>query len=300
MTKTQISYGIVLEEEILYCSNEEKYMILEIILFVEKLIRGFNPKHTWRLNSICLKSAENKERLIIRHELTETNKNLFFVVCGVYEERSQEIRNILGEFYQKVNDTYNNGELLEQCSKKPIFKEIIKIITDFLCSKYEILLEHEEIKQEVDHDTTNKLLYGGISSQGLPIISKLFEPTLLNNLDKEVTAENVELFNSSFSAQLATIEMNTIIRTNTYNIKEIHIFDLEDKKNNKIILYDNIDKHHFSLTIFASGNFFEIKDVMKLLKIQISKENILHKEFSGDIKLYKYLEDYFLGLDREF
>jgi len=300
MTKTQISYGIVLEEEILYCSNEEKYMILEIILFVEKLIRGFNPKHTWRLNSICLKSAENKERLIIRHELTETNKNLFFVVCGVYEERSQEIRNILGEFYQKVNDTYNNRDVLEKCSKKPIFKEIIKIITDFLCSKYEILLEHEEIKQEVDHDTTNKLLYGGISSQGLPIISKLFEPTLLNNLDKEVTAENVELFNSSFSAQLATIEMNTIIRTNTYNIKEIHIFDLEDKKNNKIILYDNIDKHHFSLTIFASGNFFEIKDVMKLLKIQISKENILHKEFSGDIKLYKYLEDYFLGLDREF
>lgn len=300
MTKTQISYGIVLKDEILYCSNEEKYNIFEIILFVEKLIRSFNPKQTWRLNSIYLKSDKDKERIIIRHELTETNKNLYFLVSGEYKESSQEIRNLLGEFYQKVNAYYNTGDLLEKCSKKPIFKEIIKIITDYLLSKYEILLEHEEIKQEVDHDTTNKILYGGISSQGLPIISQLFDPTLLNNLDKEITGENIELFNSNFSAQLATIEMNTLIRTNKYNIKEIHIFDLEDKKNNKIILYDDIDHSHFSLNLFASGNFFEIKDVMKLLKIQISKENILQKEFLGDIKPYKFLENYFLGLDKEF
>ena len=300
MTKTQISYGIILKDEILYCSNKETYNIFEIILFVEKLITSFNPKQTWRLNSIYLKSAKDKERLFIRHELTETNKNLFFLVSGEYEENSQEIRNMIKEFFEKFKAYYNTGELLEQCSKKPIFKEIIKIITDFLWSKYKILLEREEIKQEVDHDTTNKILYGGISSQGLPIISQLFDPTLLNNLDKEINTENIELFNSSFSAQLATIEMNTLIRTNKYNIKEIHIFDLEDKKNNKTILYDHIDQNHFSLAIFASGNFFEIKDLMKLLKIQISKEYILHKEFSGDIKLYKYLEDYFLGLDREF
>ena len=300
MTKPQISYGIVLKDEILYCSNEEKYNIFEIILFVEKLIRSFNPKQTWRLNSIYLKSAKNKERIIIRHELTETNKNLYFLVSGVYKESSQEIRNMLGEFYQKVNAYYNTGDLFEKCSKKPIFKEIIKIITDYLLSKYEILLEHEEIKQEVDHDTTNKILYGGISSQGLPIISQLFDPTLLNNLNKEITGENIELFNSSFSAQLATIEMNTLIRTNKYNIKEIHIFDLEDKKNNKIILYDDIDHSHFSLNLFASGNFFEIKDVMKLLKIQISKEDILQKDFLGDIKPYKFLENYFLDLDKEF
>ncbi|TFG24734.1 MAG: hypothetical protein EU529_03320 [Promethearchaeota archaeon] len=300
MTKTQISFGIVLKDEILYCSNEDKYNFLEIILFVEKLIRSFNPKQTWRLNSIYLKRAKDKERLFIRHEITETNKNLFFIVSGAYEENSQEIRKMLKNFFEKVNTNYNTGELLEKSSKKPIFKEIIDNITDFLWNKYEILLEQEEIKQEVDHETTNKILYGGISSQGLPIISKLFDPTLLNNLDKKITTENIELFNSSFSAQLATIEMNTLIRTNKYKIKQIHIFDLEDKKNKKIILYDNIDKNHFSLTIFASGNFFEIKDLMKLLKFQISKEYILHKEFSGDIKTYKYLDNYFLGLDREF
>lgn len=299
MTIKQISYGIILEDEILYCSNDKKYNVFEIILFIEKLLRSFNPKQTWRLNNIYLKSSNRgKERIIIRHYLTETNENLFIFVSGVFKEDSQEIRNMLVEFFEKVRAYYNTGNLLKKCSKKPIFKEIIKIITDFLWNKYKILLEHEEIIQEVDQSTPNKILYGGISIQGLPIISQLFEPTLLNNLDKEITAENIDLFNSSLSAQLATIEMNALIRTNNYNIKEIHIADLEIKKNKKIILYDDIGQ--YSLTLFASGNFFEIKDVMKLLKIQISKEEILQEEFSGNLKPYRYLEKYFSSLDKEF
>ena len=299
MTIKQISYGIILEDEILYCSNDEKYNVFEIILFIEKLLRSFNPKQTWRLNNIYLKSSDKaKERIIIRHYLTETNQNLFIFVSGVFNEGSQEIRNMLMDFFEKVRAYYDTGGLLKKCSKKPIFKEIIKIITDFLWNKYKVLLQHEEIIQEVDQSTPNQILYGGISNQGLPIISQLFDPTLLNNLDKEITAENIDLFNSSLSAQLATIEMNTLIRTNKFYIKEIHIADLEIKKNKKIILYDDIGQ--YSLTLFASGNFFEIKDVMKLLKIQISKEEILQEEFSGDLKPYRFLEKYFSSLDKEF
>ena len=299
MTIPQISYGVILEDEILYCSNEEKYNVFEILLFVEKLLRSFNLKQTWRLNNIYLKgSNKEKERIIIRHYLTETNNNLFIFVSGVFKEGSQEIRNMLVDFSEKVIAYYNTGNLSKRSSKKPVFKEIIKNITDFLWNKYKILLEHEEIIQEVDQTTSNKILYGGISNQGLPIISQLFDPTLLNNLDKEITAENIDLFSSSLSAQLATIEMNTLIRTNNYYIKEIHIADLEIKKNKKIILYDDIGQ--YSLTLFASGNFFEIKDVMKLLKIQISKEAILQEEFSGEIKPYRHLKKYFSDLDKEF
>jgi len=299
MTTKQVSFGIILQNEIIYCSNEEKYNVFEIILFVEKLLSSFNPKQTWRLNNIYLKGSNTeKERIIIRHYLTETNKNLFIFMSGIFNENSQEIRHMLGEFFDKVRVYYNTGNLLKKGSKKPIFKEIIRIITDFLWNKYEILLEHEEIIQEVDQNTNNKILFGGISHQGLPIISQLFEPTLLNNLNKKATAENIEIFNSSLSAQLSTIEMNTLIRTNKYNIREIHILDLEDELNKKIILYDKIGQ--YSLTIFASGNFFEIKNLGKLLKIQLTGEDTLQKEFSGDIKPYRYLEKYFSDLDKEF
>ncbi|MFX1393922.1 MAG: hypothetical protein ACFFAH_10140 [Promethearchaeota archaeon] len=299
MTIKQVSFGIILEDEILYCSNEEKYNVFEIILFVEKLLRSFNPKKTWRLNNVYLKSSNTeKERIIIRHYLTETNKNLFIFVSGIFNENSQEIRNMLAEFFDKVRVYYNTGNLLKKCSKKPIFKEIIQMITDFLMNKYEILLEHEEIIQEVDQNTNNKILFGGISHQGLPIISQLFEPTLLNNLNKKATAENIEIFNSSLSAQLSTIEMNTLIRTNKYCIREIHIIDLEDEMNKKVILYDKIGDYSF--TIFASGNFFEIKNLGKLLKIQLLGEETLQRDFSGDIKPYRYLEKYFSDLDKEF
>ena len=292
-------YCIILEDDILYCSNEESYSVFEIILFVEKLLRSFNPKQTWRLNNIYLKSSnKERERIIIRHFLTETDKNLFILVSGSFNENSQEIRNMLLEFFEKTKVYYNTGELLSKASKKPVFKEIIKIITDFLEEKYEILLDQEEVKSEVDHGTTNRILYCGISTQGLPIITKLFDPSLLDNLDKEINDENIDLFNSSLSAQLATIEMNALIRTNKYNIKEIHIADLEDKSNKKIILYDEIGT--YSLAVFASGNFFEVKDVMKLLKLQISKEKVLQVDFSGDLKPYRYLEQFFSDLDKEF
>ena len=292
-------YGLILEDDILYCSNEEKYSIFEIILFVEKLLRSFNPKQTWRLNHVYLRSVnKERERILIRHFLTKAKKNLFILVCGSFKESSQEIRNLLLEFSEKVKVYYNTGDILNNASKKPIFNEIIKIIIDFLGEKYEPLLDKEEMKAEVDHGTTNTILYGGISTQGLPIITRLFDPTLLNNLDKEINDENIDLFNSNLSGQLATIEMNTFIRTGKYNIKEIHIADLEDKKNKKVILYENIGS--YSLAIFASGNFFEIKDIMKLLKIQVSKEEILKQEFSGDLKPFRYLEKYFSSLENEF
>ena len=297
-SKQLISYGIILEDEILYCSNNDKYNVFEIVLFVEKLLRGFNPKRTWRLNNIFLKSpSDEKERIIIRHLLTETNESLFIFVSGYFEEGSQEIRNMLGDFFDKIKAYYPTAEVIKKCSKKPIFKEIIKIMTDYLWSKYEILLEHEEIKVEVNPGAINKLLYCGISTQGLPIITKLFDTSLLQNLNKEINPENIDLFNSSLSAQLATIEMNTLIRAQA-SIKEIHIADLEDKKNKKIILYDSIGK--YSLAVFASGNFFEITDLMKILKHQISKEKVLDEEFSGDLKPFRYLEKFFSDLDKEF
>jgi len=292
-------YGLILEDDILYCSNEEKYSIFEIVLFVEKFLRSFNPKQTWRLNHIYLKSADKeRERILIRHFLTEAKKNLFILVCGSFKESSQEIRSLLLEFSEKVRVYYNTEDILNNASKRPIFNEIIRIITDYLGDKYEPLLDKEEMKTEVDHGTTNTILYGGISTQGLPIITRLFDPTLLSNLDKEMTDENIDLFNSNLSGQLATIEMNTLIRTGKYKIKEIHIADLVDIKNKKIILFDSIGT--YSLAIFASGNFFEIKDIMKLLKIQVTKEEILKQEFSGDLKPFRYLDKYFSSLENEF
>ena len=82
------------------------------------------------------------------------------------------------------------------------------------------------------------------------------------------------------------------------SIKEIHIVDLADKSNKKFILYEAVGK--YSLAVFTSGDFFEIKDLIKILNHQLIDEKILKQEFLGDLKPYRYLEDFFSDLDKEF
>jgi len=283
-------YAIILEDEILYCSNEYTYTTFEILLFIEKLMRSLNPNQTWRLNNLCFRnSSGQEERMIIKHLITSTRQNLFFCLLGDIKFGSKEAINLLEEFYEKINEYYKSVDVLKHASKKLIFREIIKIIIDFLSETYEDLLQIEETKQDIENYFGNKILYCGISSQGLPITSQLFDKDLLNNLEKEISEENIELFNSSLSAQLATIEMNTLIRTNL-NIKEIHIDDFGSKNSQKMFIFSEI--HGYSLDVFASGNFYKINDLLEQLIKKVSQEHVLHYDFSGDLKQYKHLQEY--------
>jgi len=66
-------FTIILEDDVLYCSNENKYNAFEIVLFVEKLMKFFQ----WRLKNICLKSKKiGRERIIVEHVITNAGQNL--------------------------------------------------------------------------------------------------------------------------------------------------------------------------------------------------------------------------------
>ena len=283
-------YSIILEDEILYCSNEYTYTTFEILLFIEKLMRSLNPKQTWRLNNLCFQNtAGQEERMIIKHLITGTRQNLFFCLLGDIRYGSNVAIDILEDFYDKINEYYKSVDVLKHASKKLIFREIVKIIIEFLSETYEDQLEIEETKQYIESDFDDQILYCGISSQGLPISSQLYDKDLLHNLEKEINEENIELFSSNLSAQLATIEMNTLIRTNLY-ITEIHINDFGSENPQKMFLFSEI--HGYSLDVFASGNFNKIYELLENLIKRISQEHLLQYEFSGDLKQYKHLQDY--------
>ena len=141
----------------------------------------------------------------------------------------------------------------------------------------------------------NKILYSGISIQGLPIISQLYDKNLL--LDREQTNENIELFSSDLSAKLATISMNTQIRAKS-KIKEIHIFDSENKGNDKIIFFGFI--HAYSLDFFASGNFYKLQEIFKQLKAKLTLDEIFQEEFQGELKPYVHLRKHLDEIINEF
>ncbi|MFX1503410.1 MAG: hypothetical protein ACFFDH_20775 [Promethearchaeota archaeon] len=294
-------FTIILEDNILYCSDEKKYNIFEILLFVEKLIKSLNPKNTWRLKKICLKRKKaGRERIIVEHIVTKAGQNLFFCSIGKFSVGSTESFKMLKDFSKQVNLQYKDLDRLKSASEEPTFNDVIKLITDYLKDKYLDPLEEEVIYEETINNRENAILYAGISAEGLPIISQLFDINLLSNLDRDKTNENVELFSSDLSAKLATISMNTQIRAKT-KIKEIHIEDIEhDKENNgkKIILFGTING--YSIDFIATGNFYKVKAIFKQFKSKIALDSAFKEEFSGNLRPYKHLKYYLDEVVKDF
>jgi len=279
-------FAIILDEEVLYVSNSNKYPSFEIVLFVEKLISSLNPKNFWRLTDIYFEGESGKEQMIIKHVVTENNQNLFYCITGDFPSNSKEVSKLLDEFIEKVAANYETAEIIKKVSNNSEFSKVIKLITGYLWDKYREPIEDEIIDLKCS-DMENKIIYCGISAQGLPIISQLYDKTLLNNFQREITDETVELYASSISAKLATIIMNAQIRAKT-NIKEVHFNDLGDHGCKKIILCSPINE--YSLDFIASGDFIKIKEIFKQLEEIISQEHILRNEFVGDLKPFRYLK----------
>ena len=291
-------FTIILEDDILYCSDENKYNTFETLLFTEKLLRSINPKNTWRLKKICLKDdIVGRERIIVKHIVTKKYQNLFFCVIGDFQVGSSETIKIINDFSKQVNIHYKNLAELKQASEEPIFNDIITLIVAFLKDKYTDPLEEEVIFDKRGNNIKNTIIYAGISTQGLPIISQLFDTTLLLSLTKEKTNENVELFTSDLSAKLETISMNTQIRAKT-KIKEIHLNDMEDLTSKLIIFFGNING--YSIDLIASGDFYKIKEIFKQFKAKMALDDIFENEFSGDLKPYKHLNQYLKEIIKEF
>ncbi|MBY8990008.1 MAG: hypothetical protein KGD58_04560 [Candidatus Lokiarchaeota archaeon] len=291
-------FTIILEEDVLYCSNNKKYSSFEIILFLEKLLRSINPRNTWRLKKICLKDHKiGRERIIVKHIVTKKLQNLFFCIIGDFEVGSEETFKIVNEFSKQVNLHYKNLAELKNASEESTFNDVVSLIVNYLKEKYTEPLEEEIIFDENENNVKNAILYAGISSQGLPIISQLFDINLLLNLAKENTIENIELFTSDLSAKLETISMNTQIRAKT-GIKEIHFIDTEGSKNKMIILFGSIKD--YSLDFIASGNFYKIKNIFKQFKAKMILDTIFQKEFAGNLKPFNHLNQQLNEIVKDF
>ncbi len=291
-------FTIILEDDILYCSDEIKYNLFEVVLFVEKLMSSINPRYTWRLKTISLKDQKiGREAIIVKHIITSKQQNLFFCIIGNFNVSSLETHKIVNEFSKQVNIQYRNLAELKYASENSTFKEIMDLIVDYLRDKYIEPLEEEIIFDKKGNGIKNLIIYAGISSQGLPLVSQLCDANLLMNLTVEKSNENIELFTSDLSAKLETIAMNTQIRAKT-KIKEIHINDAEKSSSKMIILFGNING--YSLDFIASGNFYKIRDIFKQFKNKMSQDTIFERDFSGDLKPYKHLKHTLNEIIKEF
>ncbi|TFG00650.1 MAG: hypothetical protein EU541_01565, partial [Promethearchaeota archaeon] len=290
-------FAVILNEDIVFCSEEKdvkgsKYPLFETILFIEKLMKSISNK--WRLDSIFFERDGIEERIIIKHIITKNGDNIFFCISGGFNPKSKESYRMLDEFYRKVKSYYPTTEDMRDPEKLDIIDSVIGTKAEFLKLKYSDKLKSEEIMQRMDsrqpsYEIDNRILYTGIATQGLPLISKLYYVDMFDYLKNNENEEMAEVFCSKLSAKLATIEMNTNIRAET-NIKRIFIKDLREESHKVIILFGKI--HNFSLDFIGFGTFNQIHRMFLKLKNELSKEKILKKEFIGKLQPYKHISRY--------
>lgn len=290
-------FAVILNEEILFCSDDKdkkgsKYPLFETILFIEKLMKSISNQ--WRLDSIFFERDGIEERIIIKHIITRNGDNIFYCISGGFNPNSKESYRMLDEFYKKVKSYYKTTEDMRDPEMLELMDGVIGTKAEFLKLKYGDKLKSEEIMQRMDskkmsYEIDNRILYTGIATQGLPLISKLYYVDMFDYLKDNENEEMAEVFSSKLSAKLATIEMNTNIRAET-NIKRIFIRDLREKSHKVILLFGKI--HNFSLDFIGFGSFDQIHRMFLKLKGELSKEKILRKEFVGKLQPYKHISRY--------
>lgn len=282
-------FCIILNNNIIYCSDESRYNTFEIILYLKDLLTNINPKNTWRLHKIALESVHSKRETIIIKHIVLNGDQLFFCMIGKFSEFSVKCYELLRDFQNKVEIYYKSIEILKQAHKKVLFKTIIENIVDFILKKYEELFDNEwfEVDAMYNDFKENKIIYCGISADGLPIIYKLFNNSLFKNLDFKVNDEKREIFISNFSSKLSTVAVNALIKANYY-LKSIHIKDIEENSF-KYSLFGEING--YTVEMVGMGNYFQIQKIFDELLNALSKYEVLQNTFDGDLKPYKALNN---------
>jgi len=95
--------------------------------------------------------------MIIKHLITENNKNLFYCITGNFPSNSEEVSKLMDEYIEKVTANYETAEAIKELSTHSEFSKVIKLITGYLWDKYRDPIEDEIIDLKCS-DMKNKIL----------------------------------------------------------------------------------------------------------------------------------------------
>jgi hypothetical protein len=293
-------FAMIVNDDIVYVSKPDAEPKFEVVVFANSIAKLLGQK-AWRLHKICLMPINNffKENILTRQVYyKEFDLDVFYCMNGNFSEGSRIGYEILEMFQERIEKVYKPelfSEMIKE--KKIIFQQICEEIAFFLERNY-----GERIKAEENlHETfvgEPALLYSGISCQGLPIVSKLYDPGLIvgKGLSDEDLKSKVSLLESTISGQLATISINSFIRAKAY-VEEIQLL-LDEEKHYGFINFANIGINRlYTLELFTMGQPNVSSEFFK--SVRNSAENnfeCIQKPFAGELKTYSDLKQFLSAL----
>ena len=146
------------------------------------------------------------------------------------------------------------------------------------------LAEHEDFQGQ------NQIIYAGISTNGLPVAAKLFENQSIMEFE---SPEKMELIRNTLSGQLATIAINAFIRAQCF-MDSIQIKIIDSENQYLFLNFTNFGRNQaFTFETLSTGNPTQIKEYYDIILRWLTSNGIFETDFSGALKQYSPVQDFF-------
>ncbi|MHA1819705.1 MAG: hypothetical protein ACTSU2_06515 [Promethearchaeota archaeon] len=296
-------FAVIIDDEVVYASNEEEYPYFEVVVFASTLLNLLGQRK-WRLHKLKLSPIKGfyKEKVLIYHVYYEdVGMDVLYCVSGSFSEGSKVGYEMLYKFRERIEKIYKPNLFREMVkNKRIIFQQICEEISYYLEENYKERIQEEKDLHEAFTGEPN-LIYCGVSSQGLPIVSHIYNLEMIlkdyEALDENEINNKRLLLESTISGQLATISMNSYIRAKAY-VDEIQIIVDKERDIFGFINFGQIGINGmFTLELFTIGQPAASYEFFKKVRNTAENFECLQKPFMGELKPYKELKDFLMKLE---
>lgn len=282
-----IDFCVILNDQIFHCSNELLYPKFELVVFSNQLVKQIADGRSWRLHKLILqpKAALNQEKILIRRFLSSDGKTeLLLCIMGNFENGATFGYEIIDNLFKALNKDYcldNFPVFIE--SKADAIKSLCELLSaNHLGSAYEDLI-NSQAKHEIFLGNPQPL-YSGISVNGLPILSMLYDNQQILNVKDH---DKRDLITTLLSGQLATISANAYIRADCFvDSIQIKISPFEDR-----FIFFNFAQfgfeHSYNFEFLTSGDPEAIGQIKQQILEKLKRYDVFSAPFGGGLKMYQ-------------
>ena len=294
-----MDFAVIINSKIRYCSKEIQYAKFEIAIFADMLISQISQGQPWNLHKIHFKSEDGKDLILcIRRENSWDGENEL-ITCLLIESKNDTAYEyqILEKFAKNISIEYPITDIHESLDDDfEGFQTLCDLMAATLFGDANRGLIDGSARSDV-YGGGNQLIYAGIATNGLPVISQLYEQQSILTFEDE---GKKELTTTILSGQLATISINAFIRA------QCHVESIQIKispTENKYIFFTFHSfgrKGTFILETLNAGKPNSFLDFNEKILKELNANECFSDVFGGGLKKYAPIKTYLANLENIF
>ena len=279
-----LDFALILDNSILYCSNPNANPKFDIICLINQLIKSLADNQPWNIHKVILQPTATltSEKIIIRKFWSQNGSTeMLICIIGEFAKGADFGYDVIDGIYRNLNEQFCIDTINQNLKDKEIqIKQLCESLSaSLLGNGYEEILNSSA--KEEEYIGVSKIIYSGISTNGLPLIAQLHDGQKIFQLGSDTKKM---MITNILSGQLATIAMNAYIHAEVYlNSIEIKI---STEENRFLFFYFTQFGYQNSYTLecLCTGTPSGVWNKFQTIIPQLISQNPFQKLYDGDLK----------------